>query len=114
MLMQSQRPLEEAVSTWQGPGRIPGKAEEGRGGTAHGLTSDEDSGGNVCLGQHGLHHSLEVIKGTARATLWVQQHQRVAGPGQHPIAVTWGGTGGSGCWVMALPWEGFASQGSIC
>lgn len=95
-------------------GSLGRKGGGGQGGAAHGLTGDEDSGGNVGLGQHGLHHCLEVIEGTARAAVRVQQHQHMARPRQHPIAVTWGGTGGSGCCVMALPWEGIASQGSIC
>lgn len=63
------------------------------------LTGDEDSGGDVSLGQHGLHHRLEVLQGTAGAAPRVQQHQRPAGPRQHPVSVAWGGHSvGSGRW----------------
>lgn len=67
-----------------------------------GLTSDKDGGCDVSISQHGLHHCLEVLKRAASAALRVQQHQSSAGPGQHPIAGTWGEQGVSTTGLVGL------------
>lgn len=67
-----------------------------------GLTGDKDGGCDVCISQHGLHHRLEVLKGAASAALRVQQHQSSAGPGQQPIADTWGEEGVSTAGPLGL------------
>jgi len=98
-------------AAWGSSTQDTGKRGGGAEGAARGLTSDEDGGGNVGLSQHGLHHGLEVLERAASAALWVQQHQRAAGPGQHPIAVTWAenrgsGRRGRGAACLTAPWEG--------
>lgn len=79
------------VGPWVGGGSGRGAGA----GSTRGLTGDEDGGRDVGVGQHGLHHRVEVIERAARAALRVQQHQGTAGPGQDPVAGTWWGKRGS-------------------